>query len=44
MGEDRSCSHESAAKDFGYSPMPFKAGLEIEVSEYLRAKTTSGRR
>lgn len=35
MGEDRSYSHEQAAKDFGYSPMTFEEGIKIEVGQYL---------
>lgn len=38
MGEDRSCSHESATSDFGYAPEPFEVGLKREVSEYIAAK------
>lgn len=38
MGEDRSFPHESAKIDFGYCPMSFKDGLEIEVEEYLKNK------
>lgn len=34
MGEDRSFPHETARLDFGYQPMPFADGLEIEVREY----------
>ncbi|WP_226681931.1 NAD-dependent epimerase/dehydratase family protein [Sutcliffiella horikoshii] len=36
MGEDRSFSHESAVKDFGYQPMSLSEGLEIEIKEYLK--------
>lgn len=36
MGEDRSFSNEAARKDFGYLPMPFAEGLEIEIEEYLK--------
>lgn len=35
MGEDRAYSHNQASKDFGYSPMPFEKGIQIEVQEYL---------
>jgi len=35
MGEDRSFPHSEASKDFGYEPMPFAVGLEIEVIQYL---------
>lgn len=35
MGEDRSFSHEAAARDFGYEPMSFEEGLGIEIEEYL---------
>ncbi len=36
MGEDRIFSHDAAARDFGYNPMPFKDGIKIEVQQYLR--------
>lgn len=36
MGEDRSFSHETAKRDFGYSPMPFAEGLKMEIDEYLK--------
>jgi uncharacterized protein YbjT (DUF2867 family) len=35
MGEDRNYSHENASKDFGYQPMSFEKGIQIEVQEYL---------
>ncbi len=35
MGEDRSYSHEKATNDFGYNPMTFEEGIQIEVQEYL---------
>ncbi|MGM8215082.1 SDR family oxidoreductase [Bacillaceae bacterium W0354] len=38
MGENRSYSHDNATKDFGYSPMTFEEGIQIEVAEYLGAK------
>lgn len=38
MDEDRSFSHESATRDFGYKPMSFKKGIQIEVQEYLKYK------
>lgn len=38
MGENRSYSHYEAANDFGYSPMPFEKGIQIEIEEYLGAK------
>jgi len=34
MGEDRSFSHETASRDFGYAPMPFEEGISIEVKQY----------
>ena len=34
MGEDRSFSHGDATKDFGYSPIPFSAGIKLEVEQY----------
>lgn len=36
--EDRSFPHESATKDFHYSPMPLREGLHQEVQLYLRQK------
>lgn len=38
MGEDRSFSHNAAARDFGYEPEPFSTGLKREVQEYLTQK------
>ena len=35
LGEDRSFSHESATRDFGYEPESFEIGLKREVEEYL---------
>jgi uncharacterized protein YbjT (DUF2867 family) len=35
MGEDRNYSHDNATSDFGYNPMPFEKGIQIEVQEYL---------
>lgn len=35
LGEDRSFSHDTAARDFGYEPEPFEIGLKREVEEYL---------
>ncbi len=39
LGEDRSFSHEAAARDFGYEPEPFAVGLKREVEEYLNARS-----
>ena len=36
LGEDRSFSHESATRDFGYEPEKFEIGLKREVEEYMR--------
>ena len=36
LGEDRSFSHESATRDFGYEPEKFEIGLKREVEEYIR--------
>lgn len=41
MGEDRSFSYDSASRDFGYDPMPFDVGLELEVKQYLEATSMS---
>ena len=38
MAENRSFSHSKAYDDFGYSPMNFKEGIEIEVYQYLNKK------
>ena len=35
MGEDRNYSHDAATSDFGYNPMTFEKGIQIEVQEYL---------
>lgn len=35
MGEDRNYSHDNATCDFGYNPMTFEKGIQIEVQEYL---------
>lgn len=40
MGENRSYSHDDATNDFGYNPMLFENGINIEVKEYsLKYKT-----
>ncbi len=36
LGEDRSFSHESASRDFGYEPEKFETGLRREVEEFLK--------
>ncbi|MGD6942435.1 SDR family oxidoreductase [Cytobacillus gottheilii] len=38
MGEDRSYSHDKATSDFGYNPITFEKGIQIEVQEYLEKK------
>lgn len=35
MGEDRNYSHNNATRDFGFNPMTFEKGIQIEVQEYL---------
>lgn len=35
MGEDRSFPHKDAMIDFGYNPMSFEEGIEIEVKQYM---------
>jgi uncharacterized protein YbjT (DUF2867 family) len=35
MGEDRNYPHDNATNDFGYNPMTFEKGIQIEVQEYL---------
>jgi len=35
MGEHRNYSRDSATSDFGYNPMTFEKGIQIEVKEYL---------
>lgn len=35
MGEDRNYPHDKATRDFGYSPMSFEKGIQIEIQEYL---------
>lgn len=41
MGESRSYSHEDATKDFGYKPMSFEDGINIEVKGYLQKYKTN---
>ncbi|MFZ3588954.1 SDR family oxidoreductase [Bacillus sp. DJP31] len=36
MGENRSYSHHNAKFDFGYNPMTFEEGIQIEVQEYIK--------
>ncbi|MBQ2960351.1 MAG: NmrA family NAD(P)-binding protein [Oscillospiraceae bacterium] len=36
LGENRSFSHESASRDFGYEPEKFEIGLKREVEEFIR--------
>ena len=38
MGEDRSFSHDAAARDLGFAPEPFEIGLKREVDQYLAQK------
>jgi len=35
MGEDLSYSHDDATRDFGYNPISFEEGIQIEVKQYL---------
>jgi uncharacterized protein YbjT (DUF2867 family) len=35
MGENRNYSHDKATRDFGYNPITFERGIQIEVKEYL---------
>lgn len=35
MAEDRSYSHEGAKRGFGYKPMSFEDGIQIEVRQYI---------
>ncbi len=39
MGENRNFPHDSAARDFGFAPMPFEQGLKIEIDEYIQSKS-----
>ena len=43
MGEDRNFPHELAYIDFGYQPMPFKEGLNIEIQEYLSERMSKNK-
>ncbi len=36
--EPRNFPHDKASQDFGYSPMPFREGLRMEVELYKKAK------
>ena len=38
MAEDRSFSHEKAARDFGYAPMPLAKGLLLEAKAIQKAE------
>lgn len=38
--EPRAYPHDEAARDFGYQPMPFSAGIRREVERYLDEKRT----
>lgn len=42
MDEDRSYSHEEATLEFGYNPMTFKEGIELEVNQYLNQNKLGG--
>lgn len=44
MGEDRSYSHESAEKDFGYYPMTIEEGIHLEVQEYLKDRAEKNKK
>ncbi|WP_226670498.1 SDR family oxidoreductase [Metabacillus litoralis] len=37
MGEDRNYSHDKAKNDFGFNPMTFEKGIQLEVKEYLQS-------
>lgn len=41
MGEDRNYSHDNATNDFGFNPMTFENGIQIEVLEYLEKNRNS---
>lgn len=41
LQEDKVFSHEDAARDFGFSPMPFEEGIELELNE-MRKKGLIG--
>lgn len=38
MGEDRDYNHETATRDFGYTPESFNVGLRREVEQYKKVK------
>lgn len=44
MQEDKAFDYSDAARDFGYSPVPFEAGILDEVSEYLASARRCGTR
>jgi nucleoside-diphosphate-sugar epimerase len=39
MNEDKVFDYSDAARDFGYSPMTFDAGIQIEIDEYMSGNT-----
>lgn len=38
MGEDRSYSHDDAARSFGYDPMPLDEGPKLEIKQYIASR------
>ena len=43
MSEDKAFAHDSAARDFGYSPLSFHEGIQEEIQEYLETRGVSPR-
>ena len=38
MNESRTFEHENAINDFGYNPISFEDGLDIEIKQYMESK------
>lgn len=39
MNEDKNFDHYKATKDFGFSPIGFEEGIDLEVKDFLKAKS-----
>lgn len=37
MSEDKNYAHDEATKDFGFNPLSFEEGIEIQIKEFLAA-------
>ncbi|PLR85063.1 hypothetical protein CVD25_00390 [Bacillus canaveralius] len=43
MGENRHYSHDKATSDFGYNPMTFEKGIQLEVKEYIKSNRNTSK-